>query len=204
MILNPVAAFNAYGNFSQTEARKDASRAGGSEKTLNVLEFSAAKQIFSDYLENFDKNFGDAYQAGRTAVSSLDSETLRELAGKYKIQNISQDEYDHLLDELYEAGVFSKQELQVLGHYASADLPISMTLITPDSLLPTLANNADFQGGYIPAAFRSGASRVDLLALAQYEKSFQYYNTEKNSWEHTFRGSAFQKLYDVLENLNLY
>ena len=52
--------------------------------------------------------------------------------------------------------------------------------------------------------FEHGASRVDLWAWAQEEKSWKVYDEEQNNWVPSHKAEAFGQIYDILQGMQAY
>ena len=58
-------------------------------------------------------------------------------------------------------------------------------------------------GGFVPK-FEHGASRVNLWAWAQEEKSWKVYDEEQNNRAPSHKAEAFGQIYDILQGMRAY
>ena len=52
--------------------------------------------------------------------------------------------------------------------------------------------------------FEHGASRVNLWAWVQEEKSWKVYDEEQNNWVPSHKAEAFGQIYDILQGMRAY
>lgn len=165
--------------------------------SFRVASLEEAKNIW-------DKILQQSHDAPEAVGGSgtLSKEDIKALAEKYNVSDMTQEEYDAFLDDLYERGLLTEEDLTDLGHSEHIEM---FHRLKPEELsFQYLANCADFPAiGWQPG-FALGQKHVDMLSMAQYEKSFQYFDEEKSEWLQSPKAVLYQKLYDVLYAMSLY
>ena len=152
----------------------------------------------------WDKILQQSHDAPEAVGGSgtLSKEDIKALAEKYNVSDMTQEEYDAFLDDLYERGLLTEEDLTALGH---SEYKGMFRRLKPEEMCGAyLANCADFPAiGWQPG-FALGQKHVDMLSMAQYEKSFQYFDEEKSEWLQSPKAVLYQKLYDVLYAMSMY
>lgn len=175
-------------SFMQTAFDYDSFRVASPEEAKNI----------------WDKILQQSHDAPETVGGSgtLSKEDIKALAEKYNVSDMTQEEYDAFLDDLYERGLLTEEDLTDLGHSEHIEM---FHRLKPEELsFQYLANCADFPAiGWQPG-FALGQKHVDMLSMAQYEKSFQYFDEEKSEWLQSPKAVLYQKLYDVLYAMSMY
>lgn len=143
----------------------------------------------------------EASNGSKYSNRSTGNVDIKDLATRYNPTDMTQDEYERFLDELYANGIVNESELFELEH--SQYVPSVQK--RPDGIITTLANGADLPPGGMVADFSMGAKRVNVLFWAQYEKSFKQYDSERGGWfQPTDKAAAFEKIYDILKMMTIY
>ena len=164
-----------------------------------IMYYEEGKKAFAEY-ERYYSSLQSAPQETEGNKVTLSNDDVKALAEKYNTSDMTQSEYNHFLDDLYNMGVISKQDLSTLGH--SEYTPAVSLVNLEDMHRGYLANGADLPSiGWQPG-FAYGQRHVDVLSMAQYEKSFQYYDTMQNSWKQSSKAAAYGKIYDVLFSMS--
>lgn len=140
----------------------------------------------------------------------LTDEEWESLSQKYDLSNITQQEYTALLGELYDTGLLSDEDLEMLsvcedGRSSCTKIGgIHLSAVSPELMsghcITSLTNNAAFPGGQ-PAGFSSGQEYCNVLAMFAWEKAFQYYDPERSEWLPTRKAQAFQRLDAILQEM---
>ena len=152
---------------------------------------------FADY---FARNPG-THEDQPDLNETMTSEEWQTLAEKYDPSSMTQKQYDAFLDDLLEMGAINAEDLQILGHSAYQGM---VKLTAENAFTCTVLNNEDLPvGGFVPK-FEHGASRVNLWAWAQEEKSWKVYDEEQNNWTPSHKAEAFGQIYDILQGMRAY
>lgn len=158
---------------------------------------AAMNAYFADY---FARNPG-TYAEQPDLNEAMTAEEWKTLAEKYNPSSMTQKQYDAFLNDLRDMGAINAEDLQILGHSAYQGM---VKLTAENAFTCTILNNADLPiGGFVPK-FEHGASRVDLWAWAQEEKSWKVYDEEQNSWVPSHKAEAFGQIYDILQGMRAY
>lgn len=171
-----------------------------------TLPSEEIKEAFKAYLQEGMKNVnmqGTSQEVEGSNVS-LSDDDVAALAKKYDTQNMTQQEYDDFLEELYDLGVISEDELSLLGYSNNEDAVASLVTPLDFGVLNRgfLANGDDLPANGWQPGFSLGASQVDVLSMAQWEKSFKYYDVDQSKWLQSNKAKAYEKIYDVLLTMN--
>ena len=165
-----------------------------------IMYYEEGKKAFAEY-ERYYSSLQSAPQETEGNKVTLSNDDVKALAEKYNTSDMTQSEYNHFLDDLYNMGVISKQDLSTLGH--SEYTPAVSLVNLEDMHRGYLANGADLPSIGRQPGFAYGQRHVDVLSMAQYEKSFQYYDTMQNSWKQSSKAAAYGKIYDVLFSMSV-
>lgn len=158
---------------------------------------AAMNAYFVDY---FARNPG-THEDQPDLNETMTSEEWQTLAEKYDPSSMTQKQYDAFLDDLLEMGAINAEDLQILGHSAYQGM---VKLTAENAFTCTVLNNEDLPvGGFVPK-FEHGASRVNLWAWAQEEKSWKVYDEEQNNWAPSHKAEAFGQIYDILQGMRAY
>ena len=158
---------------------------------------AAMNAYFADY---FARNPG-THEEQPDLDETMTSGEWKALAEKYDPRSMTRAQYDAFLDDLREMGAINAEDLQILGHSAYQGMG-KLTAETAFSC--TTLNWEDLPaGGFVPK-FEHGASRVDLWAWAQEEKSWKVYDEERNNWVPSHKAEAFEQIYDILQRMRAY
>lgn len=152
---------------------------------------------FADY---FARNPG-THEEQPDLDETMTSGEWKALAEKYDPRSMTRAQYDAFLDDLREMGAINAEDLQILGHSAYQGM---VKLTAENAFSCTTLNWEDLPaGGFVPK-FEHGASRVDLWAWAQEEKSWKVYDEERNNWVPSHKAEAFEQIYDILQRMRAY
>ena len=158
---------------------------------------AAMNAYFADY---FARNPG-THEDQPDLNETMTSEEWQTLAEKYDPSSMTQKQYDAFLDDLLDMGAINAEDLQILGHSAYQGM---VKLTAENAFTCTVLNNEDLTiGGFVPK-FEHGASRVNLWAWAQEEKSWKVYDEEQNNWAPSHKAEAFGQIYDILQGMRVY
>lgn len=158
---------------------------------------AAMNAYFADY---FARNPG-AHADQPDLNKTMTAEEWQTLAEKYDPSSMTQTQYDAFLNDLRDMGAINAEDLQILGHSAYQGM---VKLTAENAFGCTILNNGDLPvRGFVPK-FEHGASRVDLWAWAQEEKSWKVYDEERNSWVPSHKAEAFGQIYDILQGMRAY
>ena len=158
---------------------------------------AAMNAYFADY---FARNPG-THEDQPDLNATMTSDEWQTLAEKYDPSSMTQKQYDAFLDDLLDMGAINAEDLQILGHSAYQGM---VKLTAENAFTCTVLNNEDLPvGGFVPK-FEHGASRVDLWAWAQEEKSWKVYDEEQNNWVPSHKAEAFGQIYDILQGMRAY
>lgn len=158
---------------------------------------AAMNAYFADY---FARNPG-THEEQPDLDETMTSGEWKALAEKYDPRSITRAQYDAFLDDLREMGAINAEDLQILGHSAYQGM---VKLTAENAFSCTTLNWEDLPaGGFVPK-FEHGASRVDLWAWAQEEKSWKVYDEERNNWVPSHKAEAFEQIYDILQRMRAY
>lgn len=158
---------------------------------------AAMNAYFADY---FARNPG-THEEQPNLDETMTSGEWKALAEKYDPRSMTRTQYDAFLDDLREMGAINAEDLQILGHSAYQGM---VKLTAENAFSCTTLNWEDLPaGGFVPK-FEHGASRVDLWAWAQEEKSWKVYDEERNNWVPSHKAEAFEQIYDILQRMRAY
>ncbi|WP_394962088.1 hypothetical protein [Candidatus Allofournierella merdavium] len=158
---------------------------------------AAMNAYFADY---FARNPG-THEEQPDLDETMTSGEWKALAEKYDPRSMTRAQYDAFLDDLREMGAINAEDLQILGHSAYQGM---VKLTAENAFSCTTLNWEDLPaGGFVPK-FEHGASRVDLWAWAQEEKSWKVYDEERNNWVPSHKAEAFEQIYDILQRMRAY
>lgn len=158
---------------------------------------AAMNAYFADY---FARNPG-THEEQPDLDETMTSGEWKALAEKYDPRSMTRTQYDAFLDDLREMGAINAEDLQILGHSAYQGM---VKLTAENAFSCTTPNWEDLPaGGFVPK-FEHGASRVDLWAWAQEEKSWKVYDEERNNWVPSHKAEAFEQIYDILQRMRAY
>ena len=158
---------------------------------------AAMNAYFADY---FARNPG-THEDQPDLNETMTSEEWQTLAEKYDPSSMTQKQYDAFLDDLLDMGAINAEDLQILGHSAYQGM---VKLTAENAFTCTVLNNEDLPvGGFVPK-FEHGASRVNLWAWVQEEKSWKVYDEEQNNWVPSHKAEAFGQIYDILQGMRAY
>ena len=158
---------------------------------------AAMNAYFADY---FARNPG-THEEQPDLDETMTSREWKALAEKYDPRSMTRAQYDAFLDDLREMGAINAEDLQILGHSAYQGM---VKLTAENAFSCTTLNWEDLPaGGFVPK-FEHGASRVDLWAWAQEEKSWKVYDEERNNWAPSHKAEAFEQIYDILQRMRAY
>lgn len=158
---------------------------------------AAMNAYFADY---FARNPG-THEEQPNLDETMTSGEWKALAEKYDPRSMTRAQYDAFLDDLREMGAINAEDLQILGHSAYQGM---VKLTAENAFSCTTLNWEDLPaGGFVPK-FEHGASRVDLWAWAQEEKSWKVYDEERNNWVPSHKAEAFEQIYDILQRMRAY
>ena len=194
------SAGTLYGGMANRRTQGQAQTSGQKTFEYNAEE---VKKHFAEFVKQWDSGaYSNSKETGGSNVT-LSNDDVKDLSNKYNPSNMTQMEYDNFLDDLFEKEVINENDLNTLGH---SEHHISMSLVNLDEIRNGgyLANNADLPSAGWQPGFAYGQKRVDVLAMAQYEKSFQYYDTKQNRWRQSIKAAAYNKIYDVLYAMSMY
>lgn len=199
-------SFVSTGTLCRDIATRGVPRQSGAKSFMQTaFDYDSFRVISPEEAKNlWDKILQQSNDVPETVGGSgtLSKEDIQTLAEKYNVSDMTQEEYDAFLDDLYERGLLTEEDLRKLGHseHTLAITPLS----AKDMSFEYLANCADFPAiGWQPG-FALGQKHVDILSMAQYEKSFKYFDEEKNEWLQSPKAVLYQKLYDVLYAMSMY
>lgn len=199
------ACDNSAANTRQTEMKTvswsdvlDGSAPTGSIVVPRDAEERAAMNAY--FADCFARNPG-AHEDQPDLHETMTPEEWKTLAEKYDPRSMTREQYDAFLNDLRDMGAINAEDLQILGHSGYQ----GMVKITAENAFTcTILNHEDLPaGGYVPK-FEHGASRVDLWAWAQEEKSWKVYDEEQNSWIPSHKAQAFGQIYDILQGMRTY
>lgn len=209
---NVISAYHPYQNTIYTGRSTAISSAAG-KKSSALLPTDLAQPLNQFCIGNTPKSTSSAGVSANMAPLRLDSDTIDDLASRYDCTDMSQEEYDQLLDELLAAGELTEEDLKLLGHsrYASTMTPIDINTFKSGYLADL---NELPPGNYIDGFYGSigieellnrldGATsdvRINVLYWAQQEKSQKHYDPQ-TGWTQDEKAQAFQKLYDILQRM---
>lgn len=158
---------------------------------------AAMNAYFADY---FARNPG-THEEQPDLDETMTSGEWKALAEKYDPRSMTRAQYDAFLDDLREMGAINAEDLQILGHSAYQGM---VKLTAENAFSCTTLNWEDLPaGGFVPK-FEHGASRVDLWAWVQEEKSWKVYDEERNNWVPSHKAEAFEQIYDILQRMRAY
>ena len=158
---------------------------------------AAMNAYFADY---FARNPG-THEDQPDLNETMTSEEWQTLAEKYDPSSMTQKQYDAFLDDLLDMGAINAEDLQILGHSAYQGM---VKLTAENAFTCTVLNNEDLPvGGFVPK-FEHGASRVNLWAWAQEEKSWKVYDEEQNNLAPSHKAEASGQIYDILQGMRAY
>lgn len=158
---------------------------------------AAMNAYFADY---FARNPG-THEEQPDLDETMTSGEWKALSEKYDPRSMTRAQYDAFLDDLREMGAINAEDLQILGHSAYQGM---VKLTAENAFSCTTLNWEDLPaGGFVPK-FEHGASRVDLWAWAQEEKSWKVYDEERNNWVPSHKAEAFEQIYDILQRMRAY
>lgn len=158
---------------------------------------AAMNAYFADY---FARNPG-THEDQPDLNETMTSEEWQTLAEKYDPSSMTQKQYDAFLDDLLDMGAINAEDLQILGHSAYQGM---VKLTAENAFTCTVLNNEDLPVGSFVPKFEHGASRVNLWAWAQEEKSWNVYDEEQNNWAPSHKAEAFGQIYDILQGMRAY
>ena len=158
---------------------------------------AAMNAYFADY---FARNSG-THEDQPNLNETMTSEEWQTLAEEYDPSSMTQKQYDAFLDDLLDMGAINAEDLQILGHSAYQGM---VKLTAENAFTCSVLNNEDLPvGGFVPK-FEHGASRVNLWAWVQEEKSWKVYDEEQSSWVLSHKAEAFGQIYDILQGMRAY
>lgn len=173
-----------------------------SSSAAAIWQSEEAQEAFRAYLQEGMKNvtMQDTSTEEETSGVSLSGSDIDALVQKYDPNNMTQQEYNDFLDELYYLGVLTEKELSLLGYSDSSDAVAALVTPLDFGILNRgfLANGENLPSSGWQPGFSFGAYQVDVLSMAQWEKSFKYYDAEQSEWLPSSKARAYQKMYDVL------
>lgn len=158
---------------------------------------AAMNAYFADY---FARNPG-THEEQPDLDETMTSGEWKALAEKYDPRSMTRAQYDAFLDDLREMGAINAEDLQILGHSAYQGM---VKLTAENAFTCTILDCGSLPGGGFVPKFEHGASRVDLWAWAQEEKSWKVYDEERNNWVPSHKAGAFEQIYDILQRMRAY
>ena len=158
---------------------------------------AAMNAYFADY---FARNPG-THEEQPDLDETMTSGEWKALAEKYAPRSMTRAQYDAFLDDLREMGAINAEDLQILGHSAYQGM---VKLTAENAFTCTILDCGSLPGGGFVPKFEHGASRVDLWAWAQEEKSWKVYDEERNNWVPSHKAEAFEQIYDILQRMRAY
>lgn len=158
---------------------------------------AAMNAYFADY---FARNPG-THEEQPDLDETMTSGEWKALAEKYDPRSMTRAQYDAFLDDLREMGAINAEDLQILGHSAYQGM---VKLTAENAFTCTILDCGSLPGGGFVPKFEHGASRVDLWAWAQEEKSWKVYDEERNNWVPSHKAEAFEQIYDILQRMRAY
>lgn len=121
----------------------------------------------------------------------LTEEELGELAGTYDPGNMTQEEYDALLDELVEKGVLKKSEMTCLGYRGM--MAVALGQVDPDSV-----HDIESWRNSLKMAVRSNTLPVDVSSLDDFGGNALAMVKSRSRWELAIEYNEFlSKKYDA-------
>lgn len=144
----------------------------------------------------------DTYEPERVNRIELSDQEIAELAGKYDVSNMTQDQYNEFLDELVEKGALTKSDTMWLGRSGLQRIDVDLDVLFTKGGAPgpiTISSAGNFNGKMKESLEDTDGNLIVWLeSLLSQQKKGTNGGTRDSSGQ---RAEALNTLYDIVKRM---